>query len=305
MKSGQAQTRGLKKAGVSGTIKHLVANDQETYRVDVDSVISQRALREIHLKPFEIAVKEGQASTIMTTYNPVNAHWNASNYDLNTRILREEWGFTGIVMTDWWAKMNDPVKAGEATKTYTSYMIRSQNDLYMVAENDGAKRNSMNDDTLEALENGSLTIGELQRSAINICRFILDTPVMNRPLKAYDPLKEFTANTDIAGENALPIEQPIQLNCKANKVLILEVAESGVYQCSSNIRYDSSPVSQSTCRLSFNGIYSMSFSVNGTDGKVINVQGLEVNLEKGLHQLNINFVQAGLEIESLSFILKR
>tara|TARA_R110001583_G_scaffold10698_2_gene49037 strand:- start:87 stop:2861 length:2775 start_codon:yes stop_codon:yes gene_type:complete len=298
---GAAQTRGLKKAGVSGTIKHLVANDQETARVDVDSVISQRALREIHLKPFEIAVKEGQASTIMTTYNPVNAHWNASNYDLNTTILRGEWGFTGIVMTDWWAKMNHPVEAGEATKTYTSYMVRSQNDLYMVAENDGAKRNSMKDDTFEALENGTLTIGELQRSAMNICRFILEAPVMNRPLEAYDPLKAFIANSGISGENALAIENEIEINSKANHVLILEVAETGIYQCSSKIRYARDSQSQSTCRLSFNGIYSMSLSVHGTEGKLINVEGLQVTLEKGLHQLNIDFVQAGLEIQSLMF----
>ncbi|WP_035012432.1 glycoside hydrolase family 3 protein, partial [Enterovibrio norvegicus] len=176
-----AQTRGLANAGVSGTIKHFAGNDQETARVDVDSVMSERALREIHIKPFEIAVKEGKASTIMTSYNPVNGHWAASNYDLNTTILRNEWGFTGIVMTDWWAKMNDPINAGKESKTFTSFMIRAQNDLYMVVEHNGAESNIMGDDTLEALAEKTLTLGELQRSAMNICRFLMATPAMERP----------------------------------------------------------------------------------------------------------------------------
>ncbi|MGR5488971.1 glycoside hydrolase family 3 N-terminal domain-containing protein, partial [Vibrio alfacsensis] len=83
---------GLKSAGVSGTIKHYAANDQETARFDVDSIMSERALREVHIKPFEMAVKLGGATTIMTSYNPINGHWGASNYDLNTTILRGEWG---------------------------------------------------------------------------------------------------------------------------------------------------------------------------------------------------------------------
>ncbi|GLS89929.1 hypothetical protein GCM10007916_09960 [Psychromonas marina] len=298
---GAAQTRGLKQAGVSGTIKHYAANDQETARVDVDSVMSQRALREIHLKPFEMAVKEGQATTIMSAYNPINGHWTASNYDLNTTVLRGEWGYQGIVMTDWWAKMNCPIEAGKEDKTYTSYMVRSQNDLYMVVENDGAESNSMGDDTLEALEKGTLTIGELQRCAMNICRFIIDTPVMNRPLKAYEPIKAFAASSELVANNVIAIESDIQLNCKANKTLIIEVAEAGVYQCSGLISYDRNSLAQSSCSLSLNGIFSMSLGVNGTDGKVITVEGLQVKLEKGLYQLDLNFVKVGLELERLIF----
>ena len=298
---GAAQTRGLKKAGVSGTIKHYAANDQETARVDVDSVMSQRALREIHLKPFEMAVREGDASTIMSAYNPINGHWTASNYDLNTTVLRGEWGYTGIVMTDWWAKMNCPIEAGKEDKTYTSYMIRSQNDLYMVVENDGAESNSMGDDTLEALEKGTLTIGELQRCAMNICRFINNAPVMNRPLKAYEPIKPFAASSELSAANAIAIESDIQLNCKTNKTLIIEVAEAGVYQCSGLISYDRNSLAQSSCSLSLNGIFSMSLGVNGTDGKVITVEGLQVKLEKGLYQLDLNFVKVGLELECLIF----
>ena len=296
-----AQTRGLKKAGVSGTIKHFAGNDQETARVDVDSVMSQRALREIHLKPFEMAVKEGQASSIMTSYNAVNGHWAASNYDLNTTILRGEWGYTGIVMTDWWAKMNDPVAAGKEDKTFTSFMIRAQNDLYMVVENDGAQSNSMADDTLEALQKGTLSVGELQRSVMNICRFIIAAPVMARPLKAYEPIKTFAANKDISAANALPIEEEIKLNCQTNTSVTIAVTEPGIYQCNGLIRYDRNSLAQSSCSLSFNGIFSMSLAVNGSDGKLVNIEGLQVKLEKGLYELDLDFVKSGLELESLIF----
>ncbi|MGR5068846.1 glycoside hydrolase family 3 protein [Vibrio alfacsensis] len=297
-----AQTRGLSKAGVSGTIKHYAANDQETARVDVDSIMSERALREVHIKPFEMAVKEGQASTIMTSYNPVNGHWAASNYDLNTTILREEWGYTGIVMTDWWAKMNDPVEAGAESKTFTSFMVRAQNDLYMVVENDGAESNAMGDDTLEALENGTLTIGELQRSAMNICRFIMAAPVMDRPLKAYEPIKTFVAQNEAPEGQIQPIGQDIVLNTKVNASVAIEVREAGVYQFNGVMKYERDSLAQSSCSLSFNGDFSMTLPLHGTDGELITVEGLQVKLTPGFYTLDIDFVKPGLELEKIAII---
>ncbi|MGR5243552.1 glycoside hydrolase family 3 protein [Vibrio sp. DNB22_12_1] len=297
-----AQTRGLSKAGVSGTIKHYAANDQETARVDVDSIMSERALREVHIKPFEMAVKEGQASTIMTSYNPVNGHWAASNYDLNTTILREEWGYTGIVMTDWWAKMNDPVEAGAESKTFTSFMVRAQNDLYMVVENDGAESNAMGDDTLEALENGTLTIGELQRSAMNICRFIMAAPVMDRPLKAYEPIKTFVAQNEAPEGQIQPIGQDIVLNTKVNASVVIEVREAGVYQFNGVMKYERDSLAQSSCSLSFNGDFSMTLPLHGTDGELITVEGLQVKLTPGFYTLDIDFVKPGLELEKIAII---
>ena len=137
-----AVTRGIKKGGSFATVKHFAANNQETARHTVDSVVSERALREIYLKGFEIAVKEGEASSIMTSYNPINGHWTSSNYDLNTTILRGEWGYEGIVMTDWWASVNDVVKGGKQDHHALSSMVRSQNDLYMVVNNNGAEINA-------------------------------------------------------------------------------------------------------------------------------------------------------------------
>lgn len=131
-----AQLEGLKSSGVSGTIKHFCGNNQEYHRHTTDSVISQRALREIYLKGFEIAVKSGYADSVMTTYGLVNGLYTAGSYDLNTTILRNEWGFTVVVMTDWWASINRRGMEPDANDFAT--MIQAQNDMYMCCP-DGSK----------------------------------------------------------------------------------------------------------------------------------------------------------------------
>jgi len=105
----------------------------------------------------------------MTSYNPINGHWTSSNYDLNTTILRGEWGYEGIVMTDWWASVNDVVKGGKQDHHALSSMVRSQNDLYMVVNNNGAEINAMGDDILEALDNGPLgSCSALQKISVGL-----------------------------------------------------------------------------------------------------------------------------------------
>lgn len=171
-----AELQGFYAAGVTGTVKHFCCNDQEAGRHTIDSVVSERALREIYLKCFELAVKEGKAKTIMTTYGALNGLWTAGNYDLNTALLRKEWGFQGLVMTDWWANVN--VRGQKESKTELAAMVRAQNDVYMVCTD--SKTNE--DNLMEALADGTLTRGELQRSAANICRFLLHTGAMKRLL---------------------------------------------------------------------------------------------------------------------------
>ena len=140
------------------------------------SSISERALREIYLRGFELAVREGAATSIMTTYGSVNGAYTASQYDLLTTILRGQFGFGGIVMTDWDAYCSE--ENGHGSQKYTSTMIRAQNDLYMVAKS--AENNTNDDDTAQGLAEGRITRGELQRAARNICRFLLDTPAFKR-----------------------------------------------------------------------------------------------------------------------------
>lgn len=175
-KMAAVQLRGLRESGVVGTVKHYCANNQEYRRMKTDSVISERALREIYLRGFEMAVREGAATSVMTTYGSVNGAWTASQYDLLTTILRGQFGFGGIVMTDWGASGSE--ENGPESRQQTASMIRAQNDLYMVV--DDAASNSNNDDTLQGLSEGRITRGELQRAAYNICRFLLDTPAFAR-----------------------------------------------------------------------------------------------------------------------------
>lgn len=124
-KMAAAMTDGVQSVyGCGTTIKHYACNNQEDNRMGSDSVISERALREIYLKGFEIAVKESQPMSIMTSYNLINGIHAANNYDLCTKAARDEWGFKGVFMTDWTTTHNGP----DCT---ASGCMRAGNDLVM------------------------------------------------------------------------------------------------------------------------------------------------------------------------------
>ena len=103
-KMAAAFVRGIQSSGGSACPKHFACNNQESSRTINNSIVSQRALREIYLKGFEICVKEAKPLNIMTSYNKINGVWSHYNYDLATTVLRKEWVFDGCVMTDWWMK---------------------------------------------------------------------------------------------------------------------------------------------------------------------------------------------------------
>ncbi|WP_068786131.1 glycoside hydrolase family 3 C-terminal domain-containing protein [Paenibacillus phocaensis] len=303
-----AMTRGIKKGGSSATVKHFAGNNQEQARSKVDAVVSERALREIYLKGFEMTVKEGEATSIMTSYNPVNGHWAASNYDLNTTILRNEWGYEGIVMTDWWAVMNDCAEGGPADAKNTSFMVRAQNDLYMVVNNNGAEINSLGDNTLEALANGTLTVGELQRCAMNICRFLMNAPVFAREPKPADEVRliravqdRLRAAEDGAEVYALSRSQSAKISANAQSAIV-NVQEAGVYTVVAHIRYEAMNLSQSACNLLLNGELLTTVQTNGTFGKWVTQKQLRIELTEGDYELKFDYIKPGLEIGWIELI---
>lgn len=300
-----AVTRGLNKSGSTGTVKHFAANDQETSRHKVDSIVSERALREIHLKGFEMAVKEGQATSIMTAYNPINGHWAASHYDLNTTILRGEWGYRGIVMTDWWAMMNHPVDGGKESRQSTSFMVRAQNDLYMVVNNNGAEVNSMGDDIEEALEKGTLTIGELQRSAMNICQFIMDSLVFKKAPKVVE-IQNFKASIQLPDGVGTVYNVPdqMEIHTKTNNSMMLKVSKANTYNLIVKMRYDQNHLAQSSCNILLNGAYIANIQINGTYGQWMAQKVMRLNLEAGFYELTLDFMKPGMEIGSIEISSK-
>lgn len=174
-----AIVKGVQREGVSACPKHFACNSQETNRNHNDSRVSERALREIYLKGFKIVVDEAKPKLIMTSYNRINSVLNSNNYDLTTSILRREWGYTGLVTTDWWM-VNEKSPDFDGIRA-NAYRIRGQVDVLMPGGDRLFAKG--NNSTLKALKEGALTRGELQRGARNVLNFILDTPVLRDKIK--------------------------------------------------------------------------------------------------------------------------
>lgn len=206
-KMGAAQLKGMHKYHVTGTIKHFACNNQEFRRFFVNAVVSERALREIYLKGFEIAVKEGGAYCVMSAYCPVNGIYTASNYDLLTTILRREWGFDGIVMSDWWAKGNEEGEPGTAKNT--AQIARAQNDLYMVVKD--AAANSNGDNSLEGIRSGIVARAEMQRNAANICRTLMRMPSFDHFLGVESELDKQLKACETEEDEALSNVQTVDI----------------------------------------------------------------------------------------------
>ena len=306
-----AQVKAMAKSGIGSTIKHFCGNNQEVGRSTSDSVISERALREIYLKGFEIAVKEGGARSVMTTYGSVNGLWTAGSYDLCTTILRKEWGFDGIVMTDWWAKSN--YEGHQAEVPVKAPMVAAQNDIYMVVSD--AKANPENDDVEEMLHAGKITLGELQRNAANILGFLLKSPsillladrICEEELEAMNTKEEDDVDAgSLVNIESDPQTQEIVIDgallhpAKGNAdVLAVTNDFMGDFTMKFTLKSDLGELAQLPVSVFLDNIHKMTVSVQGTNGKWVEESRI-LNMGFGHnHYIKLYYGADNLEIEKI------
>ena len=308
-KMAAAQIRGMHRAGVTGAVKHFCANNQEIGRFTTNSIVSERALREIYLRGYEIAVREAQADAIMTTYGAVNGVWTAGNYDLVTEVLHKQWDFKGIVMTDWWAQMNEE---GEApSRTDYASMIRAQNDLYMVCLD--AEAENQDDNTLSSLAQGKLTLGELQRSAANICHFLLNTQAYAR-LEGTETELEVTGAEEGFEEEVkeltyYKVEKEISIDLSEKKVkkgtsidFALDLLNIGEYRVEITAKSELSELAQMPVTVSIQGTPRGVYTFNGTGNQwVTQSKSIVLNMKYPVTKIYIG--QNGLQLKNIKFIL--
>lgn len=299
-----AELKGFHSAGVTGTIKHFCGNDQESGRHTSDSVISERALREIYLKCFEIAVKDGEAPTIMTTYGSLNGVWTAGNYDLATAVLRDDWGFDGMVMTDWWAainRRNQPVD-----KRDFAAMAMSQNDVYMVCTDSLTH----DDNVMEALADGSLKRAELQRNAANVCRFILSTHALKRLMGTEDEIERINYQEEDEGDGSgesytynlddfLEIDMNgVQSKKGGSYTFMLNLKEPTKYRFTFTASSQASELAQMPVTLYFMGTVFDTFTWHGTNGAPVSFTG-EYMLTFLPTRVRLAFAQSGIDFQKM------
>lgn len=304
-----AELAGLHSTGAEGTIKHFCGNNRETRRHFLDSVISERALREIYLRGFENAVKKGGAKSVMTTYGQVNGVWTAGNYDLVTGILRDDWGFDGFTMTDWWANINRRGKAPD--KSDFAAMAMAQNDVYMVTA-DGA---ACNDNTLDSLKSGELTRGELQRNAMNILRFLTTTHAMKRVMGCDDETEIINRPADAGDVDSTDIEfhdidEDLTLDLTgittekgSSYAFGLNVSKPGVYKVTLTASSTLSELAQTSVSIFALGSPCGMFTFNGTGGAPVS-QTKDVKCLSNFMPIRLYFGGSGLKTQSIRFELK-
>lgn len=221
-----AWIRGVERKGIAASLKHFAANNTENQRMSSDSIIDGRALREIYLKSFEIAVREGKPSTVMCAYNKINGTYCSDNRMLLNDILRNEWGFEGVVVTDWGA-MNDRIEAFKAGL-----------DLEMPGSNDFFSQSVM-----EAVKRGDLSERDIDRCAGRMLELILKTSSQKVTNYHYDAAAHQALARRAAAESAVLLKNEghlLPLNRNVSIALIGALAKEPRYQGAGSSRINPS-----------------------------------------------------------------
>ena len=180
-----AYINGVQSQGAGVSAKHFAVNSQETDRTSVDERVSQRAARALYLRGFEIAVRESNPWTIMASYNKVNGQFSMGNHDLLTKILRDDWGFKGIVMTDW-------IGIREGLPTISE--VHAGNDLMEPGQPAQVQ------EIIDGVKNGKLDIADVDRNVRRMLEYIVKTPSFHKYPASNNP--DFKAHAAITRQSA-------------------------------------------------------------------------------------------------------
>lgn len=213
---GTSWIQGIQSVGVGASIKHFAANNQERWRMLNDSLVDERALREIYLSAFEQAIKEAKPWTVMGAYNKLNGFYCCEHPRLLGEILREEWGFSGLVVSDWGA-VNDPVLS-----------LQAGMDLEMPASY-GASATKIGN----ALSNGQLDEGFLNNSVKRVLELVARSMEMKKDDYLYDEQEHHTLARKIAAESAVLLKNKgelLPLNSNQRVAIIGQLAKEPRYQ---------------------------------------------------------------------------
>jgi len=212
---GAGFVRGVQEQGVAASVKHFAANSNEDFRFVGDSLVDERAQREIYLRQFERIVRTARPATVMCAYNAVNGTFCSEHRELLTGILREEWGFEGLVVTDWGA-MHDRVVA-----------VRAGCDLEMPGDNRHSRR-----ELVAAVRDGRLSAGTLDTAVRRVLGLIERSVRAERPASAHDPAAHAALARDLAVDSAVLLanDGALPLDAGAELVVIGEMFERMRYQ---------------------------------------------------------------------------
>ena len=245
----------------------------------------------------------------MTVYNKINGTYGAAHYGLNTMVLRQQWKYTGLTMTDWWAKINR--RGTDHDDSDFAAMAKAQNDIYMVCA-DCAEH----EDTLAAeLEAGTLTRAELQRNASNILSFLLRTRAMKRLIGDADEIEvinrpEEDENNDnnvtwydLDGDLELDLSG-VKSEIGKNYSFALKVGKPGWYNVEIEASSDASELAQIPVTLFLMGTASGTYTWNGTNGEAVGITK-RAPIFSHFTAVRLYFAQNGLELHKIKFELDK